>query len=77
MYGTDWCPHCKDQKKLFGNSFQYIDYIDCDWNKEDCREAGIKGYPTWIINGEKYAGEQELDRLASLMGCELVENELK
>lgn len=40
-------------------------------------QTRCSGVTKWIINGEKYAGEQELDRLASLMGCELVENELK
>jgi len=23
MYGAYWCGHCKDQKKMFGNSFKY------------------------------------------------------
>src|SRR3989344_9366604 len=23
FYGTFWCPHCKDQKELFGNSIKY------------------------------------------------------
>jgi len=75
MFGTEWCAHCKDQKKLFGDSFQYIDYIDCDKNEKECDTAGIKGYPTWIIDGEKYEGEQKLSRLASLTGCELCDDE--
>ncbi len=70
MYGTDWCPHCKNQKKLFGNSFQYIDYIDCDWDGELCEVAKIRGYPTWNIDGQNYPGEQSLERLASLTGYE-------
>lgn len=73
MYGTEWCSHCQNQKKDFGKSFQYIRYIDCDESKEDCQDAGISGYPTWVINGTKYPGEQELFRLASLIGCELAE----
>ena len=24
MYGTSWCSHCQNQKKLFGKSFKYI-----------------------------------------------------
>jgi len=71
MYGTDWCPHCKDQKKLFGNSFEFVHYIDCDWNKELCLNEGIRGYPTWKINGESYPGTQSLERLSQLSGCEL------
>lgn len=71
MYGTEWCGHCKDQKAAFGESFEYVDYVDCDENKQICVEAGIKGYPTWIIDGESYPGRQELNKLATLTGCEL------
>jgi glutaredoxin len=68
MYGTEWCSHCKNQKKLFGSSFQYIDYVDCDYNKQECTDAGVRGYPTWKINNQNYPGEQPLERLASLTG---------
>jgi len=67
MYGTEWCPHCKNQKKLFGSSFQYIDYIDCDKNRQECLSAGVQGYPTWKINSQNYPGEQSLERLAQLI----------
>ncbi|MBS3078927.1 hypothetical protein J4218_02295 [Candidatus Pacearchaeota archaeon] len=66
MYGTEWCPHCKNQKKLFGNSFQYINYTDCDKNQKACSEAGISGYPTWKINNQTYPGGQSIERLAQL-----------
>ncbi len=68
MYGTEWCPHCKNQKNLFGSSFQYIDYIDCDKNRNECSITGITGYPTWKINNQNYPGEQSLERLAQLSG---------
>ncbi|HLC96181.1 MAG TPA: protein disulfide isomerase family protein [Candidatus Nanoarchaeia archaeon] len=71
MYGTDWCPHCKDQKAMFGPSFEYIDYVNCDFNRERCVAAGVQGYPTWIIEGLSYPGTQQLTRLASLSGCTL------
>jgi glutaredoxin len=71
MYGTEWCPHCKAQKKLFGKSFDFVDYIDCDWNKDTCLLEGIAGYPTWKINGNSYPGTQQLSRLSQLSGCEL------
>jgi len=66
MYGTEWCPHCKNQKALFGDSFQYIDYIDCDKDSKACQDANINGYPTWKINGQNYPGEQSIERLARL-----------
>ena len=66
MYGTEWCSHCKNQKKLFGSSFQYINYVDCDWEGDDCNAADIRGFPTWNIDGQNYPGEQSLERLAQL-----------
>jgi hypothetical protein len=70
MYGTEWCSHCNNQKKEFGSSFRYINFTDCDNNKEECTNAGIEGYPTWIMNGTKYPGEQPLDKLSALARCD-------
>ena len=70
MYGTEWCQHCKAQKALFGDSFQRINYVDCDLNPNACSQAGITGYPTWKIDGELYTGEQPLNRLALFTDCE-------
>jgi|SRR3989344_5274618 len=71
MYGTEWCSHCKNQKAAFESSFQYINYVDCDKNRNQCLKAGVEGYPTWVINGQNYPGEQPLSRLASLAGCQI------
>lgn len=49
MYGAEWCSHCKAQKALFGDSFQYIKYVECPDNTELCVAEGINGYPTWKI----------------------------
>jgi len=64
MYGTEWCSYCKKQKALFGSSFEFIDYTDCD------AKGGV-GYPTWKLNGESYSGVQSLETLGGLTGCEL------
>lgn len=71
MYGTSWCSHCQNQKKLFGKSFQHINYIDCDKQSEICALEGITGYPTWKINNTSYPGEQSFTRLSQLTGCEI------
>jgi parvulin-like peptidyl-prolyl isomerase len=77
FYGASWCTHCNNQKKMFGESLQYINYTECademQGQTKACDDAGISGYPTWIINGQSYPGEQTLDRLAKLSGCELPE----
>ncbi|MBU0546242.1 hypothetical protein KKA13_03240 [Patescibacteria group bacterium] len=56
-YGTFWCPNCANQKKMFGDDFRYITYIECDprgenGDPEACRAAGIDRYPTWVFPGQ-------------------------
>lgn len=74
MYGTEWCSHCQNQKAAFGDSFEYVDYVDCDRSKLDCSVAGIRSYPTWVVDGKQYSGEQSFEKLASLAECELIKN---
>jgi len=70
MYGTEWCPHCQDQKRDFGESFRYVTFINCDINQGACDAAGVEGYPTWSFpQGEPLFGEQELTVLAERAGC--------
>ncbi len=71
MYGTNWCHFCQQQKELFGKSFRHVDFINCDFNMEECLAAGAEGYPTWVINEEVYVGVQQLSELAELSGCNL------
>ncbi len=69
FYGASWCGHCQNQKSLFGDSFQYVKYVECTENQELCQSAGVTAYPTWIINGQKYEGELSLSMLAKLADC--------
>jgi hypothetical protein len=71
MYGTSWCKFCNKQKEMFGKSFKYVNFIDCDANKALCLTENIKSYPTWIINGTNYVGKKPLNYLASLTNCSL------
>jgi hypothetical protein len=72
MYGAEWCPHCKNQKKLFGAAFQYVPYVECPENTNLCIAKGINGYPTWIFpDGQKLEGEQSLEKLSELSSCPL------
>jgi len=70
FYGASWCPHCNEQKKLFGSSVKRIPYVECSPGGQQapqaqvCKEKGIQSYPTWIINGQRYTGVQPLDALA-------------
>ena len=72
MYGAYWCPHCQNEKKAFGSSFQYVPYVECTQETKKCLDAGIQGYPTWIdASGQKYSGEQGLLGLSKISGCQL------
>lgn len=75
MYGAYWCPHCHDQKQLFGQTAATtVDYVECaeDDNPrqqtEACAAAGIMSYPSWEINGEVLSGTRSLNELADLTG---------
>ncbi len=72
MYGAAWCTHCQNQKKLFGNSFRLIPYVECPKNTQLCIDKGINGYPTWILpDGKKLEGEQTLEKLSQETGCQI------
>jgi hypothetical protein len=79
MYGAYWCPHCANQKKAFGNSFDLIDYIECDPRGDGaqpqlCQLQGVQGYPTWIFGDQtRLSGEVPLPQLATKTGCVLPE----
>ncbi|MEG3437598.1 vitamin K epoxide reductase family protein [Pannus brasiliensis CCIBt3594] len=77
-YGAFWCPHCYDQKQLFGKEANEIlkkesVYTECDPqganpNPKACTAAGVKGFPTWVIKGQTVSGTQSLEKLAELSG---------
>lgn len=79
-YGAYWCPHCYEQKQLFGaRAFARIPYIECSRDAEGsqtqlCQETGVRSYPTWEIGGQLYSGTQTLERLAELSGYEGPQN---
>ncbi len=73
-YSAFWCPHCYDQKQLFGKeAFSEINMVECDGrgkngNPQKCIDAQVKAFPTWVIDGKVYQGVQSLDKLADLTG---------
>lgn len=76
MYGAYWCPHCNSQKEMFGESWQYINYIECSLpnragQTQVCSEAGVEAYPTWEFTGQRMEGELTLEKLSQLSGCPL------
>src|SRR3989344_6186429 len=47
MYGAYWCPHCQNEKAAFGDSFKFVNYVECTKEPNRCTAAGAKGFPTW------------------------------
>ena len=77
MYGAYWCPHCQNQKTLFGDSWDFVNYIECSLpnragTTEVCLAAGIKAFPTWEIKfDDRTEGELTLKQLSEKSGCAL------
>lgn len=72
LYGADWCPHCQQQKEMFGASFAKVNYVECTVDKQKCNEAQIQGFPTWkFADGSSLPGVQEFSILAEKTGCVL------
>lgn len=77
MYGAFWCPHCADVKKMFGESFRYVTYVECDPRGENeqsllCIEKDIQNYATFEFNDNpetRLVGEPSFEELAAATGC--------
>jgi len=77
MYGLYWCPHCIDQKQMFGASFRYVPYVECAIkdSKElapECKIAGAKLFPSWQFGTDPpKEGVLSLGALSDKTGCSL------
>lgn len=72
MYGSFRCPHCQNQKYLFGKeAASQLNYIECHPEGKNarpdlCQAAKIQAFPTWEIKNKLYQGERSLEELAKL-----------
>lgn len=77
FYGAFWCPHCQDQKEMFGDSIDLVPYVECDPNGKDsqaglCNENGVEQYPTWIFNDTQIeVGVLSFEELSEYTSCPL------
>ena len=78
MYGLYWCPHCADQKAMFGASFRYVPYVECAIKgspKElapECKVAGVTLFPSWQFGMDPpHEGVLSLQVLSQKTGCSL------
>ena len=75
MYGLYWCPHCAEQKEIFGSAFQYVQYVECGVpgtkkETEECKAAGVLKFPTWEFSDHsRKEAVMQLDALSKQTGC--------
>lgn len=73
-YVAWWCPHCHEQKLLFGKeAYQQINHVECaeggtNPRPDLCKAANIESFPSWEIKGKLYSGVKSLNELADLSG---------
>ena len=74
MYSAYWCPHCHEQKELFGRqATEKLEVIECapdgrNSQKALCDTKKIEGYPSWEIKGVISSGVKPLEQLADKSG---------
>jgi hypothetical protein len=77
MYGLYWCPHCAEQKEMFGRAFQYVPYVECAIKggggiTPECKAAGVKLFPAWQFGSNPpKEGVFPLEELSDKTGCAL------
>jgi hypothetical protein len=78
MYGLYWCPHCADQKAMFGGAFRYVLYVECAVKDKPgelapaCKAAGTKLFPSWQFGVDPpKEGVLSMQELSDKTGCSL------
>tara|TARA_Y100001968_G_scaffold266413_1_gene255917 strand:+ start:17448 stop:18389 length:942 start_codon:yes stop_codon:yes gene_type:complete len=71
MYNAYWCPHCHEQKEMFGKeAVSELLLVECAKDGKNnqsslCEAKGITGFPSWEINGKIESGVKSLQELAA------------
>lgn len=82
FYGAFWCPHCQNQKAMFGSSARLLPYFECSTpdgkgQVPACTAEGVSGYPTWVFaDGTRESGEVSLAALSERTNCPLPDGSL-
>ena len=81
MYGSFRCGICAKTREMFGESFKYIQEVEChpegkNAQTERCAKVGVKRTPTWTLekDGEVLAktdGFTSPEKLAQMSACSL------
>ena len=80
FFGAFWCPHCQEEKALFGSSWKKLPYVECSTpdgasQTEVCKQSNIESYPTWQFkDGSRKTGTLSLEELSTFTGCPLTKD---
>ena len=80
FFGAFWCPHCQEQKSLFGKSAIKLPYVECSTidgknRLAVCADKKIETYPTWELkDGTRKTGTFSLTQLSDFTGCPLIKD---
>ncbi len=81
FYGADWCPICNQQKALFKDAAQYLNFIEVTNPDRTPNATGISAnvttYPTWEFQGgvaSRQTGLLTLQQLATASGISIPES---
>lgn len=69
MYGTSWCPYCKQQRAFFaakGVSFDDVDVEASQSSELAYRALKGNGYPLTYVGYRRFSGYQEQEILAAI-----------
>lgn len=72
LYDAENCTYCRKQQRLFGpTAFQELKVVNCGpWDNPypECRQQGIRTFPTWEIGGRRYPTILPLQEIAEISG---------
>ena len=81
MYGSFRCGICAKTRAMFGDSFQYVNEIEChpqgkNSQTELCVQKSIDLTPTWIMESDgieqkRQAGFMSIEELKAFSGCDV------
>ncbi len=77
FFGAFWCPHCQNQKAMFGDAADLLPYVECSTpdgqgRLQECIDANIQSYPTWeFADKTRVNGEISFADLSAKTGCPL------
>lgn len=69
MYGTSWCPYCKQQREFFANNKIAFDEFDVEASKPNELAYSVlqgNGYPLTYVGYRRFAGFQEGEILTAI-----------